>query len=58
MTHSLKERNKEKQVQFIFFPVTSLYISKIEGWVPRREDAEGEGGSRAVVPNKNIEPSL
>ena len=41
MSRSLKERNKEKQVQFFFFPVTSLYISKTEDWAPRQEDLEG-----------------
>ena len=43
MSRSLKERNKEKQVQIFFLPVTSLYISKTEDWAPRQEDLEGGG---------------
>ena len=53
MSHSLKERNKEKQVQFFFFPVASLYISKTEHCMTRQKDAEGGGVKGGGPKQKN-----
>ena len=58
MSHSLKEINKEKKVQFLFFPVIFICISKTEDWAPRQEDKEGGGGVKAGGHKKIIEPSL